>query len=61
MEAILLGLRTREGLHRSRLSRDGLARAEAEAVQGRVVIDGDRVALTRTGRLFADAVALALS
>ncbi len=61
LEAIMLGLRTREGVEASRLTADGLRRAELEAARGRLVITADRVALTPAGRLFADAVARELS
>jgi putative oxygen-independent coproporphyrinogen III oxidase len=61
LEAVMLGLRVRGGLALSALSADGARAARAEAVRGRVVIDGERVELTREGRLFADAVVRALA
>ena len=57
LEAVLLGLRLREGLALSSLSEAGACAARAEAMSRRVVIAGGRVQLTRKGRLFADAVA----
>jgi putative oxygen-independent coproporphyrinogen III oxidase len=57
MEAVLLGLRTRAGLELSKLAPDKLRAAELQAARGRLVIQDDRVQLTRSGRLFADAVA----
>jgi putative oxygen-independent coproporphyrinogen III oxidase len=61
LEAVLLGLRMREGVALSSLGDAGMRAAQTEAARGRVVIDGDSVQLTRNGRLFADAVALELS
>jgi oxygen-independent coproporphyrinogen-3 oxidase len=61
LEAVMLGLRVREGLELSRLDDDGLRAAQAQASLGRVVIGSERVRLTREGRLFADAVARELS
>jgi oxygen-independent coproporphyrinogen-3 oxidase len=61
LEAVLLELRTRAGLALSSLSAAGASAARGEAERGRITIDGDRVGLTREGRLFADAVARELS
>jgi putative oxygen-independent coproporphyrinogen III oxidase len=61
LETVMLGLRVRGGLALSALSAHGARAARAEAVRGRVVIDGERVELTRQGRLFADAVVRALA
>jgi putative oxygen-independent coproporphyrinogen III oxidase len=61
LEAVMLGLRVREGLALTRLDADGIRAAEAQVALGRAVITGERVQLTREGRLFADAVARELS
>ena len=61
LEAVMLGLRLREGLKLSSLSEAGIRAAEDEATRGRVVISDGRVQLTLRGRLFADAVARELS
>ncbi len=61
LEAVLLGLRLREGVALASLSEAGARAARAEAMSRRVVIAGGRVQLTRKGRLFADAVALDLA
>jgi putative oxygen-independent coproporphyrinogen III oxidase len=61
LEAVMLGLRMREGLALSSLGEPGLRAARVQAGRGRVAIAGDRVQLTRKGRLFADAVARELS
>jgi oxygen-independent coproporphyrinogen-3 oxidase len=61
LEAIMLGLRLREGLALSSLSEAGAHAAEDQTTQGRVVIVGGRVQLTREGRLFASAVTRELS
>jgi oxygen-independent coproporphyrinogen-3 oxidase len=61
LEAVMLGLRVREGLELSRLDADGRRAAEVQASLGRVEIGAERVRLTREGRLFADAVARELS
>jgi putative oxygen-independent coproporphyrinogen III oxidase len=61
LEAVMLGLRTREGLELARLSPAGLATAEREVARGRLILTEDRAQLTRTGRLFADAVARDIS
>ncbi len=61
LEAVMLGLRTRDGLALSKLTPDGLRAAEIERARGRLVITDERVQLTRRGRLFADAVARELS
>ena len=56
LETVMLGLRVREGLALSALTDAGRQAARDEAALGRVEIDGGRVRLTRTGRLFANAV-----
>lgn len=61
LEAVMLGLRVRDGLAVSALSEAGVRAAQHEAARGRVSIVKDRVVLTRQGRLFAQAVALELS
>jgi putative oxygen-independent coproporphyrinogen III oxidase len=61
LEAVLLGLRTREGLELSKLDAPGLAAAELAVADGRLIIHDDRATLTAQGRLFADAVARDLS
>ena len=61
LEAVMLGLRVREGLMLSALTDTGRQAAHDEAARGRVEIDGDRVRLTRQGRLFANAVTANLS
>jgi oxygen-independent coproporphyrinogen-3 oxidase len=61
IEAVMLGLRLSSGLSIETLSAAGLRAARAEATRQRVKIAGDRVALTREGRLFATAVAQAIS
>ncbi|HEX4109499.1 MAG TPA: radical SAM family heme chaperone HemW [Solirubrobacteraceae bacterium] len=61
LEAVMLGLRLREGLALSSLTTAGALAAEDQAILGRVVIADGRVQLTREGRLFADAVARELS
>jgi putative oxygen-independent coproporphyrinogen III oxidase len=61
LEAVMLGLRTREGLELSQLTPAGLIEAERQAERGRLVLGADRVWLTPTGRLFADAVARDIS
>jgi hypothetical protein len=57
----MLGLRMRGGLALTSLSAAGVRAAEAEAARGHVAVAGDRVELTLSGRLFADAIALELS
>jgi oxygen-independent coproporphyrinogen-3 oxidase len=61
LEAVMLGLRLRNGLALSSLSDAGEQAARDETLRGRVVIVDDRVGLTREGRLFATAVARELS
>jgi putative oxygen-independent coproporphyrinogen III oxidase len=61
LEAVMLGIRVREGLALSSLSTAGARAAELEAADGRVTIVEGRVRLTRTGRLFANRVARELS
>jgi putative oxygen-independent coproporphyrinogen III oxidase len=61
LEAVLLGLRMRQGLALSSLSEAGVRAAEEQEGQGRVAIAEGRVQLTRKGRLFADAVTRELS
>jgi coproporphyrinogen III oxidase-like Fe-S oxidoreductase len=58
---VMLGLRMREGLSLSSLGEPGVRAATVQAGRGRVAVVGDRVQLTRKGRLFADAVARELS
>ena len=63
VEAVLLGLRRIEGVPVSTLGPAGRASAEQQARDGRLDPDalaGGRATLTRTGRLLADQVALAL-
>ncbi len=61
LEAVMLGLRLRGGLPLSSLSEAAAHAARDQAARGRVVILGGRVALTREGRLFANAVTRELS
>ncbi len=61
LEAVMLGLRLREGLPLASLSEEAVQAAQDQAARGRVVILDGRVQLTREGRLFADAVTRALS
>jgi oxygen-independent coproporphyrinogen-3 oxidase len=61
LEAVMLGLRLREGLELSSLSDAGVRAAEEEVARRRVEIADGRVQLTLRGRLFADAVARELS
>ncbi len=61
LEAVMLGLRMRDGLPLAALSSAGALAVESEVARGRVVVVGDRVGLTAEGRLFADAVIRALS
>ncbi len=61
LEAVMLGLRERRGVALTALSEAGRRAAEIEVARGRTVIADGRVALTRRGRLFADAVVRALS
>jgi oxygen-independent coproporphyrinogen-3 oxidase len=61
METVLLRLRMREGLPVDALSEAGLSAVEGQVECGRAVVVGDRIRLTREGRLFADAVAAALA
>jgi putative oxygen-independent coproporphyrinogen III oxidase len=61
LEAVLLGLRMREGLGLDSLSKGGVSALETELIGGRVIVADGRVRLTRQGRLFADAVARELS
>ena len=61
LEAVMLGLRQREGLALSVLSADGTRALERELAQRRVTVADGRVQLTRRGRLFADAVVRELS
>jgi len=63
VEAVLLGLRRIEGLALDSLGPSGRETAAAQARSGRLdreALAGGRVTLTRTGRLLADQVALAL-
>jgi putative oxygen-independent coproporphyrinogen III oxidase len=61
LEAVILGLREREGLALASLSPDGERAAQREAARRRMTITDGRARLTRKGRLFADAVARELS
>ncbi len=61
LEAVMLRLRMREGLPVEALGEAGAGALEGELACGRVAVVGDHVVLTREGRLFADAVARALS
>jgi putative oxygen-independent coproporphyrinogen III oxidase len=61
LEAVLLGLREREGLGLGLLTASGKQALERELALGRVTVTAGRAQLTRKGRLFADAVARELS
>jgi putative oxygen-independent coproporphyrinogen III oxidase len=61
LEAVLLGLRQREGIALSSLSAAGISALDGEVARRRVRIADGRVQLTRRGRLFADAVTRELS
>lgn len=61
LETVMLGLRMREGLALDALSDAGRRAVDEQVACGRAVVVGDRVQLTRDGRLFADAVIRALS
>ncbi len=67
LEAVLLGVRTRQGLEVARLSDQGLRRLPELVADGLVLPDTsgaaspDRVALTRRGRLLADRVVRTLT
>jgi putative oxygen-independent coproporphyrinogen III oxidase len=61
LEAVMLGLRTCEGLPLSTLSAEGVQAARAQAELGRVTLADGRARLTRDGRLFANAVIRELS
>jgi putative oxygen-independent coproporphyrinogen III oxidase len=61
LETVMLGLRMREGLALDALSDAGRVAAGEQKALGRVAIDGERVRLTREGRLFANAVMRDLS
>jgi oxygen-independent coproporphyrinogen-3 oxidase len=61
LEAVMLGIRVREGLALSRLRPDGARAACSQAARGRVTVEAGRVRLTREGRLFADEIARDLS
>ncbi len=56
LETVMLGLRERRGLELARLSDTARAAADLQIADGRLELDGDRIRLTREGRLFADAV-----
>lgn len=58
LEGLQLGLRTRSGVPRSALSDSDIG--VGGALEGLVEPDGDRLVLTRRGRLLANEVALAL-
>jgi putative oxygen-independent coproporphyrinogen III oxidase len=55
-ERVLLGIRLAEGFPLSDLSPAAQIEAKRQQDTGRVIISGDRLVLTRTGRLLADAV-----
>ncbi len=55
-EDVMLRLRLREGLERSRLDHDELGRATSLVARGLLEVEDDRLVLTRSGRLLADAV-----
>src|SRR5579875_941135 len=61
LETVMLRLRTREGLELGVLGEAGRRALDEQVTSGRAVVVGDRVRLTRDGRLFADAVVRALS
>jgi putative oxygen-independent coproporphyrinogen III oxidase len=61
LEAVMLGLRMREGLPVATLGERFSEALAAQVAGERVVVRDGRVRLTRTGRLFADAVVRALS
>jgi oxygen-independent coproporphyrinogen-3 oxidase len=61
LEAVMLGLRLREGLELSLLTEAGVRAAEEQVVRRRVEITDGVVQLTVRGRLFADAVVRELS
>jgi oxygen-independent coproporphyrinogen-3 oxidase len=61
LEAVMLGLRTCEGLSLSVLSENGVQAAQEQAALGRLMIDGGCARLTVSGRLFANAVIRELS
>lgn len=56
VEEILLRIRLAEGLPLGLLERDGLAQVDSVVADGLAVVRGDRLVLTRAGRLMADAV-----
>ncbi len=61
LEALMLGIRVRGGVELASLSDAGVRAAQAQVADQRAVISGERVELTREGRLFATAVARELS
>jgi putative oxygen-independent coproporphyrinogen III oxidase len=61
LEAVMLGLRVREGLAVAALSSAGRLAVDEQIARGHVTVAGARIRLTRHGRLFADAVIRALS
>jgi putative oxygen-independent coproporphyrinogen III oxidase len=61
LEAVMLGIRVREGVSLSSLSQTGVRAAHDQAARGRVELDAGHARLTREGRLFADEVARELS
>jgi oxygen-independent coproporphyrinogen-3 oxidase len=61
LEAVMLGIRVRDGLALSSLRPAGARAAHGQASRGRVIVEAGRVRLTREGRLFADEVARDLS
>ncbi|MEZ5113737.1 MAG: hypothetical protein R2693_09910 [Nocardioidaceae bacterium] len=60
MEAVMLGIRLREGLDASRLDRDKLAQVIDDGLVQRLPGGQGWVALTERGRLLGDAVARSL-
>lgn len=61
IEAVMLGIRTSDGLELSALSKQAARVAREHAGRGWATIADDRLTLTRKGRLLADAVARDLS
>ncbi len=61
LEAIMLGIRTRDGLPQTMLTETAQRTAAELVTHGRAEILGDRVVLTAEGRLFATAIARDLS
>lgn len=61
VEAVMLGIRMADGIALSSLSAAGAAAAQTQIDRGWLTPVGERVRLTREGRLFADAVARELT